>query len=337
MRKRNILTMFSIISLLICASSCLSENKVLNIHTPSVKHSSSQTYSQEKTMGTSQLAKDKAKGKSKTPAVTTTHTEATEDESQTLVTTPNTTLITAEITNETSEDITTIVTTTINATSSTVVTEVFISENSNQTDSSNQNLCAESTTIITSEAENQNDRTENIQTPQNVQETESIPENEYTEYEINEPEQYQEDYWYFEEEEQQYYSDCVIISGNVIPVFCGPASQENVDEYDVVQDTQYFCDTNKIMLFGHFYKSFQILDSVAVGDEITLINSDYETHYYVTRSEIALYEDENWDFRFPSDGKAVIKCNYYEPTIILVTCKPEYGYEYRWIVTAVAF
>ena len=365
MRKRSIFALLSILVLLFCASLHSERNTVPSNLASGKTYSSNQNYSAKYTMGTPESTDDETNIMS--DIGTNEVYLSTKESVKTLVATQTTTLMTTtntkEIAKEFYEKITTVatetaktialatttattttttttttITTTTTTTTRPVVTtvekEVRTSEDLVQDGNSEQSLYDDPSASVISESDNFNDYS---QDSQNTSELGFVVDDEYTFYENNEVEQYEEDTPYVEAEEQQYYSDCIIISNNVIPVFCGAGSQENVDAYEVVQDTEYFCDTNKILLFGHVYKSFGILDSVAVGDEITLINNYNEMHYYVTRSEHALYEPENKDFRFPSDGEVVIKRNYDEPTIILVTCKPDYGYEHRWIVTAVMF
>lgn len=47
--------------------------------------------------------------------------------------------------------------------------------------------------------------------------------------------------------------DALIIGDDVMEIFYGPATQENVDEHDVVQDTSIWSNERSTFFFGHNY------------------------------------------------------------------------------------
>lgn len=131
-----------------------------------------------------------------------------------------------------------------------------------------------------------------------------------------------------------YYDDAIIIKDESIPITYGPATQENVDTYDVVQDTEYFSSSNETVLFGHVNKSFEILDSVCVGERIVLRNHGYEKGYIVERSELATLSPNGKNILFLTDNEKILYKDFDNETIILVTCTKDYVWERRWVVIA---
>ena len=126
--------------------------------------------------------------------------------------------------------------------------------------------------------------------------------------------------------------DAIIIGEKVIDIFYGAASQENVDEHDVVQDTEYFSDYSSTFLFGHCYGSFSCLKSINVGDIIVLVNDGVERRFVVTRSEIAEVINDGYDFQSCSDGMRLVYNDFEYKNIRLVTCLEESPNLYRWVV-----
>ncbi len=126
--------------------------------------------------------------------------------------------------------------------------------------------------------------------------------------------------------------DAIIINGNVMDIFYGVASQENVDEHDIVQDTGYFTDYSSTFLFGHNYGSFSCLESVNIGDLIILVNNGVEKKYVVTRSEKAIVSNNGFDIQSCSDGMRMVYNDFEYENIRLFTCLEESPDTYRWVV-----
>lgn len=124
--------------------------------------------------------------------------------------------------------------------------------------------------------------------------------------------------------------DAIVIQNNVISIFYGEASQENVDEHDVVQDTNYFSDYSSTFLFGHNYGSFSCLKFVNVGDVIILLNDGVEKKFVVTRSEKAVVS--GYDIQSCSDGIRMVYNDFEYENIRLFTCLDESPDMYRWVV-----
>ena len=81
--------------------------------------------------------------------------------------------------------------------------------------------------------------------------------------------------------------NAIIIHNKIIEVFCGPATQENTDQYDVVQDNECISDYLSTFFFGHVTGSFSCLRGVEVGEKIILVNNGIKNEYVVTKSEKA--------------------------------------------------
>ena len=128
--------------------------------------------------------------------------------------------------------------------------------------------------------------------------------------------------------------DGLIIGDHVIDVVRAKADQQNVDAYDVVQDNDFLSGVNKTYLFGHNNRSFRILDTVNVGDRITLVNEGNYRDYVVQRSELGTIDDLNEDIILFSDNSIIVKREYDVDTIILITCATGYARNYRWVVIA---
>ena len=126
--------------------------------------------------------------------------------------------------------------------------------------------------------------------------------------------------------------DAIVIQNNAINIFYGEASQENVDQHDVVQDTKYFSDYSSTFLFGHNYGSFSCLKSVNVGDLIILVNDGVERKFVVTRSEKAVVSNNGYDIQSCSDGVRMVYNDFEYVNIRLFTCLDESPDMYRWVV-----
>ena len=126
--------------------------------------------------------------------------------------------------------------------------------------------------------------------------------------------------------------DAIVIQNNAINIFYGEASQENVDQHDVVQDTKYFSDYSSTFLFGHNYGSFSCLKSVNVGDLIILVNDGVERRFVVTRSEKAVVSNNGYDIQSCSDGVRMVYNDFEYVNIRLFTCLDESPDMYRWVV-----
>lgn len=126
----------------------------------------------------------------------------------------------------------------------------------------------------------------------------------------------------------------VIIQGECIPLVRLPATQKNVDAYDVVQDTELFVRENETILFGHDFHSFFILKYVQVGEIITLINDGQQVNYKVTSNKIGTLNDSNNDIILLDTNEPVIDRSYDEPTLILITCAQGINKVNRRVVVA---
>ncbi|MBR2745008.1 MAG: hypothetical protein IKE01_06940 [Clostridia bacterium] len=128
--------------------------------------------------------------------------------------------------------------------------------------------------------------------------------------------------------------DAIVINDKVIEIEHGPANQENIDKYDVVQDTEYWSTEKSKFLFGHNFRSFSCLSKINVGDTITLINNGCACEYVVTRSEKGELANEGMDIRSCVDDTMLITADFERDNIRLITCFNYFSPTYRWVVIA---
>ena len=129
----------------------------------------------------------------------------------------------------------------------------------------------------------------------------------------------------------KYPDNCLIIGNNVINIKIAPASQRNVNAYDVVQDNADVSTSDNIVLFGHNYNSFKCLRSVKVGQKIKLNNYGKTTEYTVFRSERGLNSSDGTEIYSENDGKELVYTYHgYDDVLKLVTCDGNQ----RWVVSA---
>lgn len=126
--------------------------------------------------------------------------------------------------------------------------------------------------------------------------------------------------------------DCIIWKDEVIEVTRAPGNQENVDQYDVVQDNKLISTSKDIYMFGHVYYSFFYLSYVEVGDKIILVNDGVKTDYTVIRNEIGLLTENLTDVISLEDDFSLIKGDFNCETLRMMTCVSGLSTEYRRIV-----
>ena len=129
-------------------------------------------------------------------------------------------------------------------------------------------------------------------------------------------------------------NDCILIENNVIPIAYGPATQEMIDNNDVVQDTELLSNDQNKYFFGHYTGSFSCLHKVKVGDIITVKNDGIETQYTVFRSERGELTDDRINIKSVEDGTYLILTDFKCETIRLITCSAFNPGRYRIVVIA---
>lgn len=128
--------------------------------------------------------------------------------------------------------------------------------------------------------------------------------------------------------------DEIIIGDRTIEIVYGPANQENIDKYDVVQDTEYWSNDSSKYFYGHNYRSFSCLKKINVGETITLINDGCAIEYVVTRSEKGIITNNNTDIKSCVDDTMLITTRFEHDNIRLITCVDVFSPTYRWVVIA---
>lgn len=129
-------------------------------------------------------------------------------------------------------------------------------------------------------------------------------------------------------------TDAIVINDKVIEIVYGPANQENIDKYDVVQDTEYWSTEKSKFLFGHNFRSFSCLSKINVGDTLTLINNGCACEYVVTRSEKGELTNGGIDIRSCVDDTMLITTDFEHDNIRLITCLNVFSPTYRWVIIA---
>ena len=127
-------------------------------------------------------------------------------------------------------------------------------------------------------------------------------------------------------------NDCIVIKDTVIPIAYGPATQEMVDENDVVQDTELLSDSRNKYFFGHYTRSFSCLHNVEIGDIITVINNGIKTNYRVFRNERGKLTEDGCNIKSLKDDTYLILTDYECETIRLITCYSLNPGRYRIVV-----
>ena len=129
----------------------------------------------------------------------------------------------------------------------------------------------------------------------------------------------------------KYPDNCLIVGNNVINIKIAPATQRNVNAYDVVQDNADVSTSDNIVLFGHNYNSFKCLRSIKVGQKIKLSNFGKITEYTVFRSERGRNSSDGTEIYSENDGKELVYTYHgYDDVLKLVTCDGNQ----RWVVSA---
>lgn len=125
------------------------------------------------------------------------------------------------------------------------------------------------------------------------------------------------------------------LKGLVMPVTFATkiTDQEMIDNNDVVYDPNFLPGSDNILVMGHNYKSFGVLDSVRVGDNFVFNDHGTIRYFEVERSERAELIYENTDVRY-SDGTEILWNDFGYPALILFTCDKQDVEHYRWIVVA---
>ncbi len=127
-------------------------------------------------------------------------------------------------------------------------------------------------------------------------------------------------------------NDYLEINDQKIKIVYGAANQENIDNNDVVQDTEYWSSAQNIYLFGHVYRSFSCLSHVRQGEIITLVNNGVESKYEVIRSEQGILTEDGFDIKSTQDGCYFIFGDFGCETIRLITCDSAFSRTRRWVV-----
>ncbi|MBQ7668800.1 MAG: hypothetical protein IJS47_05695 [Clostridia bacterium] len=141
----------------------------------------------------------------------------------------------------------------------------------------------------------------------------------------------------FNDEWFDYPQNCLVIGDKVIDLFVGPADQDNVDNFDVVQDAGRpggFSTETSIVFFGHCYRSLRCLKDVKIGDIITVYNDGVAAEYKVLRSELAVMNATNTDAVAVSDGTNLLRSEMEGETARFITCTSMLPTTERWVVIA---
>ena len=137
-------------------------------------------------------------------------------------------------------------------------------------------------------------------------------------------------------------TDTLIIKDKIIYLTYADATQENIDNYDVVYATGYMVDLGDgnitisdnaypyTMIFGHDYKSFSILPYLSVGELFYINVHGQNTPYEVQRSEQAYDNTCGSNVYFYSDDSDILFTDYEYDALILITCFNNN----RWVVVA---
>lgn len=129
-------------------------------------------------------------------------------------------------------------------------------------------------------------------------------------------------------------NDSLVIKENVIKLAYGDPTQDMIDKNDAVYDTGYISNIYNTVIFGHAYKGFNILDSVAVGEKFAM-NNDGEIKYYeVQKSGRALCNEYHSDMTYVGETEPILYTDFGYPGLILVTCDKQDEVNYRWIIVA---
>lgn len=137
-------------------------------------------------------------------------------------------------------------------------------------------------------------------------------------------------------------TDTLIIKDKIIYLTYADATQENIDNYDVVYATGYMIDLGDgnitisdnvypyTMIFGHDYKSFSILPYLSVGELFYINIHGQNTTYEVQRSEQAYDNIYSSRVYFYSDDLDILFADYGYNALILITCYNNH----RWVIVA---
>ena len=122
----------------------------------------------------------------------------------------------------------------------------------------------------------------------------------------------------------------------IVPVKIAPATQECVDEFDVVQDNELFSSDENILLFGHDYKSFSCLCKIEEGDKIVLWNDHIPKTYTIETNACGNLNRYGTDI-LDENGNTLLYNNMGGKTLRLITCEADLFLRYnRRVVVAVA-
>lgn len=137
-------------------------------------------------------------------------------------------------------------------------------------------------------------------------------------------------------------TDTLLIKDKIIYLTYADATQENIDNYDVVYATGYMIDLGDgnitisddvypyTMIFGHDYKSFSILPYLSVGELFYINVHGQNTAYEVQRSEQAYDNMYSSRVYFYNDDLDILFTDYGYDALILITCFNNN----RWVVVA---
>jgi predicted nucleic acid-binding protein len=137
-------------------------------------------------------------------------------------------------------------------------------------------------------------------------------------------------------------TDTLIIKDKIIYLTYADATQENIDNYDVVYATGYMIDLGDgnitisdnvypyTMIFGHDYKSFSILPNLIPGELFYMNVQGSSVTYEIQRSESGYDSDDGVTIYSYSDNIDILFNDYGYEALILITC---YG-EDRWVIVA---
>lgn len=138
--------------------------------------------------------------------------------------------------------------------------------------------------------------------------------------------------------------DALLIRSRVIPLTFADVRQSVIDNNDVVYPTGYVINDDteyeyvappetvypNTVLFGHNYRSFSILHTLAAGETFTIDVHGQRTVYEIQRSEEAYINAEYTDLYFYSDNLNMLYEQFDYHALIMVTCYNS-G---RWVVVA---
>ena len=167
--------------------------------------------------------------------------------------------------------------------------------------------------------------TENEQPVVNEEKTE-VPSNTVTTTEFVEP---------TTEKEITIPNDSLVIKEVVIKLAYGDASnQANIDNNDAVYDTASISNDLNDLIFGHKEYSFNILDSMQVGEKFAMNNHGKLKYYQVQKTGRAILNENHSDATYIGETEQLYYHDFGYHGLILVTCDKQDAENHRWVIVA---